>query len=159
VDPLGGSYYIETMTNRMRQLMQDIIAETDAQGGIVKLISEGTIQAKVSAQAYQMQRDIESDEFPKVGVNCYRNEKEEDHPVEFHPYKDEDTRLQVESLNRVRAERDEAQVARTLARVRADASAGVNLMPAIVEAVKAYASVGEITREMVQVFGRYREPI
>ncbi|HEY0877840.1 MAG TPA: methylmalonyl-CoA mutase family protein, partial [Zeimonas sp.] len=140
-------------------LMKEIIADVDAQGGIVKLIADGTIQSKVSEQAYRMQRDIESGAFPKVGVNCYRNEKEEDHPVEFHPYKDEDTRLQVESLNRVRAERDEAQVTRALGRVRADAQAGTNLMPAIVEAVKAYASVGEITREMVQVFGRYREPI
>jgi methylmalonyl-CoA mutase N-terminal domain/subunit len=159
VDPLGGSFYIETMTNRMRELMKEIIADVDAQGGIVKLIADGTIQSKVSEQAYRMQRDIESGAFPKVGVNCYRNEKEEDHPVEFHPYREEDTRLQVESLNGVRAERDEAQVARALARVGADARSGTNLMPAIVEAVKAYASVGEITREMVQVFGRYREPI
>lgn len=135
------------------------MAEVDAAGGIVQLVSDGTIQAKVSAQAYEMQRNIESGAFPKVGVNCYRNEKEEDHPVEFHPYNEEDARHQIDSLERVRAERDEALVARTLARVAADARSGVNLMPAIVEAVKAYASVGEITREMVQVFGRYREPI
>lgn len=147
------------MTNRMRDLMKEIIADVDAQGGIVQLIADGTIQARVSEQAYRMQRDIESGAFPKVGVNCYRNEHEEDHKVEFHPYREEDARLQIESLARVRAERDEAQVSRALARVAADARAGVNLMPAIVEAVKAYASVGEITREMVQVFGRYREPI
>lgn len=159
VDPLGGSFYVETMTNRMRTKMEEIMAEVDAAGGIVKLVSDGTIQAKVSAQAYEMQRNIESGAFPKVGVNCYRNEKEEDHPVEFHPYNEEDARHQIDSLNRVRAERDEAQVTGALARVAADARSGVNLMPAIVEAVKAYASVGEITREMVQVFGRYREPI
>ena len=159
VDPLGGSYYVETMTNRMRQKMEEIIAETDAQGGIVRLVSEGIIQAKVSAQAYRMQRDIESGKFPKVGVNRYRNEKEDDHPVEFHPYNEEDARVQIEGLNRVRAERDPAAVARALDRVARDAQAGANLMPAIVEAVKAYASVGEITRKMVEVFGRYREPI
>ncbi|MCD6733109.1 MAG: methylmalonyl-CoA mutase family protein [Burkholderiaceae bacterium] len=159
VDPLGGSYYVETMTNRMRQKMEEIIAETDAQGGIVRLVSEGIIQAKVSAQAYQMQRDIESGKFPKVGVNRYRNEKEDEHPVEFHPYKEEDARVQIGGLNRVRAERDQAAVARALDRVARDAQAGANLMPAIVEAVKAYASVGEITRKMVEVFGRYREPI
>ena len=135
------------------------MAETDAEGGIVKLISEGIVQARVSAQAYRMQRDIESGRFPKVGVNRYRNEQEEEHPVEFHPYKEEDARGQVDALKRIRAERDQAQVARALARVRADAQAGANLMPAITEAVKAYASVGEITNEMVKVYGRYREPI
>ena len=65
VDPLGGSFYVETMTNQMREKMEEIMAEIDAQGGIVKLVSEGTIQAKVSAQAYRMQRDIESGEFPQ----------------------------------------------------------------------------------------------
>src|SRR3990167_1992816 len=91
-DPLAGSYYVETMTNQMRDKIAQIMAETDAEGGIVKLVSAGIIQARVSAQAYRMQRDIESGRFPKVGVNRYRNEREEDHPFEFHPYKEEDAR-------------------------------------------------------------------
>ncbi|OIR00401.1 methylmalonyl-CoA mutase [mine drainage metagenome] len=159
VDPLAGSYYVETMTNQMRDKMVEIMAETDAQGGIVKLVSEGIVQAKVSAQAYQMQRDIESGAFPKVGVNRYRNDSDEEHPVEFHPYREEDARRQIDNLNRVRAERDAQEVADCLARVGTDARSGANVMPAIVAAVKAYASVGEITRELVAVFGRYREPI
>jgi methylmalonyl-CoA mutase N-terminal domain/subunit len=159
VDPLGGSWYVETLTNQMRQKMEEIMAEVDAQGGIVKLVSEGAIQAKVSAQAYQMQRDIESGRFRKVGVNCYRNEKEEEHPVEFHPYKEEDARAQIAALDAVRAGRDPARVAQALARLSADAAAGRNVMPALVEAVKAYATVGEMTREMVKIFGRYQEPI
>jgi methylmalonyl-CoA mutase, N-terminal domain len=158
-DPLAGSYYVETMTNQMRDKIVQIMAETDAEGGIVKLVSEGIIQARVSAQAYRMQRDIESGRFPKVGVNRYRNEQEEDHPVEFHPYKEADARGQIDGLKRIRAERDQAAVAQALARVHRDAETGANVMPAIVEAVKAYASVGEITHEMVKVYGRYREPI
>jgi methylmalonyl-CoA mutase N-terminal domain/subunit len=158
-DPLAGSYYVETMTNQMRDKIAQIMAETDAEGGIVKLVSEGIIQARVSAQAYRMQRDIESGRFPKVGVNRYRNEREDDHPVEFHPYKEEDARAQIDGLKRIRAERDQAAVAQALARVRRDAETGANVMPAIVEAVKAYASVGEITHEMVKVYGRYKEPI
>jgi methylmalonyl-CoA mutase N-terminal domain/subunit len=158
-DPLAGSYYVETMTNQMRDKIVEIMAETDAEGGIVKLVSEGIIQARVSAQAYRMQRDIESGRFPKVGVNRYRNEREEDHPVEFHPYKEEDARVQIDGLKRIRAERDQAKVDQALTRVRQDAETGANVMPAIVEAVKAYASVGEITHEMVKVYGRYREPI
>ena len=159
VDPLAGSYYVETMTNQMRQKMEEIMAEVDAQGGIVKLVSEGAIQSKVSAQAYRMQRDIESGKFRKVGVNCYRNEKEDEHDVEFHPYNEEDTRVQIAGLNKVRAERDQAKVTQALARLAADAAAGRNVMPALVEAVKAYATVGEMTKVMVNIFGCYQEPI
>ncbi len=159
VDPLGGSFYVETMTNEMRSKMEEIMGETDAEGGIVKLVSEGIIQSRVSAQAYQMQRNIESGAFPKVGVNCYRNESEDEHPVEFHPYNEEDAGVQIDGLNRIRAERDALQVRTALARLRADAQAGRNVMPALMEAVKAYASVGEMTNELVDVFGRYREPI
>jgi methylmalonyl-CoA mutase (EC 5.4.99.2) len=159
VDPLGGSWYVETLTNQMRDKMVEIMKETDARGGIVQLIAEGAIQSQVSAQAYRMQRDIETGKFPKVGVNCYRNETEEEHPVAFHPYKEEDAQVQVESLNDVRRTRDANAVAAALERVSTDARAGANVMPAIVAAVKAYASVGEITKELVKVFGRYREPI
>jgi methylmalonyl-CoA mutase N-terminal domain/subunit len=159
VDPLGGSFYVETLTNRMRAEMERIIAETDAAGGIVKLIGEGAIQSRVSAQAYRMQRAIESGTFPKVGVNRYRSDGEAPRAVEMHPYKAEDAKAQVAALERVRRERDATAVARALARVETDARSGVNLMPAIVDAVKAYASVGEITRRMVGVFGRYREPV
>ena len=159
VDPLGGSYYVETLTNQMRAEMERIMAETDAEGGIVKLVAEGTIQSRVSAQAYKMQRDIDSGAFPKVGVNCYRNEHEDEHKVEFHPYDEADAQRQIESLKRVRAERDGAAVTAALARLRSDAAEGRNVMPALMQAVKAYASVGEMTRELVAVFGRYREPV
>ena len=159
VDPLGGSFYVETLTNQMRAEMERIIAETDEAGGIVKLVAEGTIQSRVSAQAYRMQRAIESGAFPKVGVNRYRNDVETDHKVEMHPYRVDDARAQIEALQRVRGERDAAAVARALERVEADARSDANLMPAIVEAVKAYASVGEITQRMVGVFGRFVEPV
>ncbi len=159
VDPLGGSFYVETLTNQMRAEMERIIDETDAAGGIVKLIAEGTIQSRVSSQAYRMQRAIESGAFPKVGVNRYRSDAEAANKVEMHPYRIDDARAQILSLQRVRAERDDAAVARALARVEADARSGVNVMGSIVEAVKAYASVGEITQRMVGVFGRYVEPV
>ena len=158
-DPLGGSFYVETLTNQMRAEMERIVEETDAAGGIVKLVAEGTIQSRVSAQAYRMQRAIESGAFPKVGVNRYRSDAESANKVEMHPYKLDDARAQVLSLQRVRAERDHAAVARALDRVAADARSGVNVMGAIVEAVKAYASVGEITQRMVGVFGCYVEPV
>ena len=158
VDPLGGSYYVETLTNQMRTRMETIMAEVDAQGGIVKLVAEGAIQAKVSAQAYRHQRDVDAGNFRKVGVNCYRTE-DKTPEMEFHPYKDEDARAQIQALDRVRAERDAARVQAALARVQADARSGANLMPAIMEAIQGYASVGEITGVLVGVFGRFREPV
>jgi methylmalonyl-CoA mutase N-terminal domain/subunit len=158
VDPLAGSYYVETLTNQMRQKIETIMADVEARGGIVRLIAEGRIQAEVSAQAYAMQKAIEAGEFRKVGVNCYRI-AEDEHEVALHPYRDEAARAQTASLEGVRARRDGAAVRAALARVTADARAGTNLMPAIVAAVKAYASVGEITNVLVGVYGRYREPI
>ena len=159
VDPLGGSYYLETMTNQMRAEMQRIIAETDAAGGIVQLIADGTIQSRVSAQAYRMTRAIESGAFAKVGVNRYRDANETAHKVELHPYQVDDARSQIDALEQVRAARDASAVASALDRVEADARSGANLMPALMQAVKAYASVGEITQRLVGVFGRYAEPI
>ncbi len=159
VDPLGGSYYLETMTNQMRAEMERIIAETDAAGGIVQLIADGTIQSRVSAQAYRMTRAIESGAFPKVGVNRYRDANETAHKVELHPYQGDDAKSQIDALKKVRAERDAFAVASALERVESDARSGANLMPALMQAVKAYASVGEITQRLVTVFGRYAEPI
>ena len=158
VDPLGGSYYVETLTNRMRSEMERIIAGVDARGGIVGLIASGEIQSQVSAQAYRRQRDLESGAYRKVGVNCYRTEDEEP-DVEFHPYDEADARAQVARLAEVRCTRDGAAVERSLEAVRRAAAEGSNTMPSIVEAVKAYASVGEITGALVSVVGRYREPV
>ena len=158
VDPLAGSYYVETLTNQMRAKIEEIMAEVEARGGIVRLIAEGRIQAEVSAQAYAMQKAIEAGESRKVGVNCYRIDEDE-REVALHPYHQEGARRQVAALDRMRAERDNAAVQAALAHVTTDARAGMNLMPAIVAAVKAYASVGEITNAMIGVFGRYREPI
>ena len=159
VDPMAGSYYMETLTNQMRTKMEEIMADVDAQGGIVEMVKDGRIQAKVSKQAYQMQQDIESGAFPKVGVNCYRIEEEEEHEVEFHPYNDEDAELQIESLRKVKASRDQSTVIKCLTQLKADADTGNNVMPAIAEAVKAYATVGEMTDTMVEIYGRFEEPI
>lgn len=159
VDPLGGSWYVETLTHQMRAKMEGIMAEVDAEGGIVKLVAEGAIQAKLSAQAYRMQRAIEAGEFRKVGVNCYRSDAEEEHEVTLHPYNEEDARRQRANLEEVKRQRSAKAVAEALARVRGAAEKGENVMPAVVEAVKAYATVGEVTQALAGVYGRYREPV
>jgi methylmalonyl-CoA mutase N-terminal domain/subunit len=158
VDPLGGSYYVETLTNQLEEKIRAAMAEVDEQGGIVRAIAEGHVQAAVSRQAYENLKKMERGEIRKVGVNCYRTEEEEP-DIEFHPFKEEDARRQIDRLNRVRAERDAQKVDQALARVSEDAKAGVNVMPAVVNGVKAYATVGEITDCLVDVLGRYKEPI
>jgi len=158
VDPMAGSYYMETLTNQMRDEIEQIMAEVDAAGGIVTQVASGEIQAKVSAQAYEMQKDIQSGAFRKVGVNCYQMDEEE-HEVAFHPHDEADAQMQIDSLNRIRAERDGARVEQHLEAIRAAAAADANVMSAIVAAVKDYATVGEITTALVDVYGRYQEPI
>ena len=159
VDPMAGSYYMETLTNQMRTKMEELMAEVDAEGGIVEMVRDGRVQAKVSKQAYDMQLNIDSGEFPKVGVNCFRIDEEEEREVEFHSYNTKDAELQNESLKKIRASRDQGAVDKCLAQLKADAKDGKNVMPALVEAVKVYATVGEMTDTMVEIYGRYEEPI
>ncbi len=161
VDPLGGSYYVETLTNEMEAKIREAMDDVERQGGVVPAITEGRVQAEVSRQAYERVLKIERGEIRKVGVNCYRieDEQEEEPDVTFHTFKEEDAAKQIERLDRVRARRDTREVERTLGAVAEAARAGENVMPAVIEAVKAYATVGEITKALVDVYGRYREPI
>jgi len=158
VDPLGGSYYVETMTNQMEKEIRKVMAEVDAKGGIVKSVAEGHIQNAVSKQACADLVDLQDGKTRKVGVNCYEIEEEEPN-IEFHPFSDDDCRIQLERTNRVRRERDSAQVAATLKKVTEASRSNTNVMPAIIEAVQAYATVGEITDCLVDVFGRFDEPV
>ena len=158
VDPLGGSHYVETLTNEMEQKIEAVMAEVDSQGGIVEAIAEGHVQSAVSRHAYEEMKKTESGETRKVGVNCYQVDEEEP-DVELHPFREDDCRAQLNRLSEVRAARDEAAVQASLQRVTEDAAAGRNVMPSIVEAVKTYATVGEINDRLVKVFGRFNEPI
>jgi len=158
VDPLGGSYYIETLSNQMEEAIKGEMAEVDAKGGIVKAISSGTIQEAISRQAYQRELAIQKGEIQKVGVNVYRKE-EEAKTVEFHPYNEENAKKQIDRLQKVKNERNSIEVERCLDRIKQDAQDNLNLMPAVIEAVKAYATVGEITQTLKDVYGEYQEPI
>ncbi|HEC11140.1 MAG TPA: methylmalonyl-CoA mutase [Acidimicrobiales bacterium] len=158
VDPLAGSYFIETMTNEMEQAMVEVMDRLDAEGGIVPAIAEGRIQAEVSLQAYERERQLESGEFKKVGVNIHR-EEEEERDVEMHPYREEEARAQQKRLAEVKASRDSEAVSRALAAVGEAARRGDNVMPAVIDAVEIYATVGEVCGALREVYGSYREPI
>ena len=158
VDPLGGSYYVETLTNQMEQKIRAVMDEVDAQGGIVKTIAEGHIQNTVSKQACADLVDLQSGRKRKVGVNCYRIDEEEP-GIEFHPFQEENCRTQLTRLDRMRDQRDQTQVAAALLKVTEAARSDENVMPSIIAAVKAYATVGEITNGLVEVLGRFVEPV
>jgi methylmalonyl-CoA mutase, N-terminal domain len=158
VDPLGGSYYIETLTNQMEKKIVEIMQWVDTNGGIVKAVADGLIQKRVSEYAYTRQRALETGALRKVGVNCYTESEEENPNVELHPYDEMGALEQIENLRRMRAERNNDAVERALKTLRADAAAGKNVMPALMEAVQVYATVGEMTDAMVDVYGRFKEP-
>jgi len=159
VDPLAGSWFVESTTNQMEQLIVGHMRELDERGGIVSAVAEGWAQAEVNRQAYALERRIRAGSFRKVGVNCYREEEAEDHEVEFHPYRADQATAQIERLARIRATRDAAAVRRGLGALAAAARAGENVMPAIVDAVEVYATVGEVCGVLKEVYGEYREPV
>jgi len=158
VDPLGGSWFVESTTNAMEARIVEIMRDLDARGGIVRGVAEGLVQAEVNRQAYEQERRVQRGEIKKVGVNCYE-EGNEEQSIEFHPYREVEARRQVERLARVRAERDEGRVRARLEAVRAAAEGESNVMPVIMDAVEAYATVGEVCGALRSVFGAYREPV
>jgi methylmalonyl-CoA mutase N-terminal domain/subunit len=159
VDPLAGSYFIETMTNEMENKIVAIMDAVDRDGGIVRGIAEGRIQDAVSRQAYEHEKKIRSGEVKKVGVNCFVEEEEKQRSIECHPYQKEDAQKQIDSLLGVRQERDTDAVQARLQLVREAARAGKNVMPAVMDAVEAYATVGEVCTVLKEVYGTYKEPI
>jgi methylmalonyl-CoA mutase N-terminal domain/subunit len=158
VDPLGGSWAVETLTNQMEDRVRDATAEVERWGGIVRAIAEGRLQAHVARRAYEREKAVRSGQVRKVGVNCYRVDEEEP-DVELHPYRAEEAERARQSLADLRAERDGKRVRQALDGVRAAASSGDNVMPAVMNAVTAYATVGEITSALKAEFGTFREPV
>jgi methylmalonyl-CoA mutase N-terminal domain/subunit len=158
VDPLAGSYYVERLTAELEERILEEMERVERMGGIVKAIGEGLIQREVSRQAYLYERGIQSGEIVKVGVNKYRIEEEE-RDVELHEYRPEQAEEKIRRLNQLRSERDERQVTESLERLLEAAAGQGNLMPYIMDAVRAYATVGEMTQVLKDVFGEFREPV
>jgi len=158
VDPLGGSYFVESTTNEMERRIEAIVAELAQGGGIVRAIAEGRVQSEVNRQAFEHERKIQSGEIKKVGVNCFV-EEEDEREVEFHPYRREEAERQMQRLAEIRSQRDASEVERALAAVKTAAAGTANVMPAVIDAVGAYATVGEISGALESVFGRFQEPV
>jgi len=156
VDPLGGSYYIEWLTSQIENKAMTYISEIDKMGGALKAIEKGYIQKEIATSAYNYQRAVDSGEQTIIGVNKFV--VEEEYLPETLEIGIEVEQKQIERLRRLRQERDNQKVSEVLDRVRSVASSDENIMPVVIEAVKAYATVGEISDALRDVFGEYREP-
>ncbi len=156
VDPLAGSYFIETITKEMEQKIEEEMEKIQKVGGIVQAVATGYVQRLVAAQAYEFEKDIQSGDLLKVGVNIHTEGEPMD--VELHEYNGESAEKQIESLNQVRRERNGREVARTLTELEAATKAGKNVMPYLVDCCKAYATVGEMTNVFRSIFGEFDEP-
>jgi methylmalonyl-CoA mutase N-terminal domain/subunit len=161
VDPLAGSYYVETLTNEMEARIEEELAAVERMGGIVEGVKTGAIQAEVARQAYRFEQAMVSGEIRKVGVNCHVGERAAgaDQAVELYAFDPKVAETQLAKLARVRGERDARAVEVALDRLTDEARGTANLMPPILEAVKAYATLGEICQAMKRVFGEHKEPV
>jgi methylmalonyl-CoA mutase N-terminal domain/subunit len=161
VDPLAGSYYVEAITNAMEEQILAEMAAVERMGGIVAAVKTGAIQAEVARQAYLFEQKLASGEVPKVGVNCHVGDgaADADRDVELYAFDPGVAETQVARLARVRRERDDHAARVALSRLTAAARGETNLMEPIMDAVKAYATLGEINRAMKDVFGEHKEPV
>ena len=157
VDPLGGSFFVEELTDRMEKGCFDYIDRIDKFGGMVEAIEAGFPQREIWDASYQYQRSVDSAEKVVVGVNSFRMETEDPFDI---LYIDESANdYQLEQLRSVKARRDGQKVTDTLQALRnAAADPNANTMPFIIDAVRAYATVGEVSDALREVFGTYQEP-
>ena len=156
VDPLGGSFFVEAMTNRIEQEAYDYFRRVEEMGGVIPAIEKGFFQSEIADAAYRYQREIDEGIRKIVGVNAYAEKKPLTIPIlEMDPQGYE---RQVKRLEELRRTRDNGHVGQTLDRLRIAMEGTENTMPYIMEAVHSYATLGEIIQVMKEVFGIYEEP-
>ncbi|MGQ9530114.1 MAG: acyl-CoA mutase large subunit family protein [Candidatus Bathycorpusculaceae bacterium] len=158
VDPLGGSYYVEALTKEMEEKAMEYIQKIDDMGGAVAAIEKGFFQKEIADSAYRYQRAVEEKKRILVGVNEFTIEEEEI-PIELLRIDPKVEKEQVERLQKLRRKRDNRKVKEILEKLHYAAEKEENLMPIIIEAVKAYTTLGEITDVLRKVYGEYKELI
>ncbi len=156
-DPLAGSYYVEALTNQLEAAADDYLAEIEALGGTLAAIEAGYQQRQIQESAYQVQRAVESGSKIVVGVNKFRDEAGV--TPKLQKIDPEGERRQCERVQKVRAERDQAAWQAAMTRLEECARGQENLLPPMIEAVKAYATVGEVCDRLRAVWGEHRELI
>ncbi len=159
VDPLGGSYFVEALTDRMEQGCFEYFRRIDELGGMVAAIERSFPQREIADSAYHYQREIDERQRIIVGVNDFTQGNEEPIQIPIHTITPASKERHLARLNRVRRERDQARVAAALQRLENAARGGCeNLMPSVLDAARAYATLGEMCNLLRRVYGEYREP-
>jgi len=157
IDPLAGSYYVESLTDRIEAEAEEYINKIDSIGGMIAAIEEGYVQTEIQKSAYRYNQELESSERIVVGVNKFVDKEE--HHGELLRINEKVQNDQIKFLNQLRSQRNNDAVSGKLAALKTAASGDQNLMPFILDAVKAYASIGEICNTMREVFGEYKEHV
>ncbi|MHA1475736.1 MAG: methylmalonyl-CoA mutase family protein, partial [Promethearchaeota archaeon] len=163
IDPLGGSYYVEALTNKMEEECEKYFAKIKEMGkgsilkGSIVGVKNNFYQREIANASYQFQRELEAKEQIQVGVNKFKFEGKTIDPPELIKISDEVSNEQIKSLNSVKAQRDEALAQKSLEKIKEIAQGTENLIPYILDAVKAYCSVGEIIDVLRKIFTVYRE--
>jgi methylmalonyl-CoA mutase, N-terminal domain len=158
IDPLAGSYYVEALTDRLEAEAEEIFAEIDRLGGVVPGIEMGYFQREIARSAMRQQLEIEGDDRIIVGVNEFTVEGEE-LEIPLLKVTEEAEIRQRERMAAMRRDRDQAEVDRTLASLQEAARSGENVIPSMLDAARAYATLHEIRYAMEEVFGAYQEPV
>ncbi|MCU7495737.1 MAG: methylmalonyl-CoA mutase, partial [Ignavibacteria bacterium] len=157
IDPLAGSYYVEALTDQIEKEAEAYINKIDSMGGVIEAIEGGYVQSEIQRASYQFTKEMESGERIVVGVNKFQVHEEE--PTGLLKIDMSAQEEQVKFLNKVRSERNNELVQEKLKALKAASQGDENLMPYILEAVKAYAGIGEICNTMRAVFGEYKENV
>ncbi len=158
VDPLAGSYFIETITKEMESKILEEMKQVQEIGGMVHAVASGFIQRKVAQQAYEFEKGLQDGEYTKVGFNKYTEEAGEQPDVELHEYDESWVDRQVDNLKELRRTRDNREVTRTLKALEEGTRKGKNVMPLLVDCCHAYATVGEMAGIFRDIFGEWKEP-
>ena len=157
IDPLGGSYFVESLTDQLEQKIKALLDHINEMGGIVKAVETGWIHRKISDSAYEYQKGVESGNLPIVGVNCHRM-KDEKLPIELFEVP-ETLKIQESKLARIKKERDGSRAQQALDEVRRCCEEGKNLMDVIVESVKSRITEGEISHALKARYGTWNAPL
>jgi methylmalonyl-CoA mutase N-terminal domain/subunit len=158
VDPMAGSYFVEALTNEMEEKATEYIRKIDAMGGVTAAIEKAFFQKEIADSAYKYQREIEEKKRIIVGVNDYTIEEPEC-PIELLRIDSKVEEEQIANLQKLKRRRNNRKVEELLGKLHYSAEKDENLMPKIIEAVKAYTTLGEITDVLKQVYGEYKELI
>jgi methylmalonyl-CoA mutase N-terminal domain/subunit len=158
VDPLAGSYFVETLTRQMEEKILEEMKKIQELGGMLNAVATGSIQRIVAEQAYEFEKGLQTGEYIKVGLNKYTDGSEEHPDVELHEHNEQWVEMQIKSLKELRRTRDNREVSRLLKELEQATRNGNNVMPALVNCCRAYATVGEMAGVFRDVFGEWDEP-